>query len=80
MAPSEVESPDMPDIEMESVGSRHIRLGKYDPDDLTAGIRRPQVATAELAGKVGNTIQRMRVSAISDLEELSGWIKTKIER
>ena len=71
-APSEIESPDMPDIEMESVGSRHSGLGEYDPDDLTAEIRRPQVTTAELAGNGGNTIQRMRVSAISDLKEFSG--------
>ena len=61
-------SANIPDVDMESVGSRHSRR-EYDPDNLIADEpRRPQVATAE----IGLIIQRIRVSAIYDLKEFSG--------
>uniref|UniRef100_A0AAV1V3L9 Uncharacterized protein n=1 Tax=Peronospora matthiolae TaxID=2874970 RepID=A0AAV1V3L9_9STRA len=67
----------MPNVEMESVGSdiyQHIHeAAEYDPDDLwMSEPRRPQVAATGATTGGGNTTQRIRISAISELKEFSG--------
>ena len=67
------ESPDVPDVDMESVASEHVlQKAEYDPDDLwIPEPRKPQVATiGDSSHNV--TTQRIRVSAISELKEFSG--------
>ena len=62
----------IPDIEMELVGSRHSQTDEYDEYDLWAAEpRRPQVATAESNANMGTVIQRLPASAISELMEFS---------
>ncbi|EGZ18355.1 hypothetical protein PHYSODRAFT_332166 [Phytophthora sojae] len=65
------------DVDMESVGSHdHPENWEYDPDDVGAvGTRRLAAAstaasTTPLAGTA--TIQRVRISAISDLKDFTG--------
>uniref|UniRef100_A0AAV1VBW5 CCHC-type domain-containing protein n=1 Tax=Peronospora matthiolae TaxID=2874970 RepID=A0AAV1VBW5_9STRA len=71
------ESLDMPDVEMESVGSdiyQHIHeAAEYDPDDLwMPEPRRPHVAATGATTGGGSITQRIRISAISELKEYSG--------
>uniref|UniRef100_A0AAV1VHY5 Retrotransposon gag domain-containing protein n=1 Tax=Peronospora matthiolae TaxID=2874970 RepID=A0AAV1VHY5_9STRA len=71
------ESLDMPDVEMESVGSdtyQQIHHGtEYDPDDLwMPEPRRPHVAATGVTTGGENITQRIRISAISELKEFSG--------
>ncbi|POM61646.1 hypothetical protein PHPALM_29311 [Phytophthora palmivora] len=71
---AKVQGPGSLDVEMESVRSEHrTSRWKYDPDDIdfpTAA--RATVATAT-TGSAGSTmIQRIRISAISDLKEFTG--------
>uniref|UniRef100_A0AAV1VKB8 Retrotransposon gag domain-containing protein n=1 Tax=Peronospora matthiolae TaxID=2874970 RepID=A0AAV1VKB8_9STRA len=68
---------DMPDVEMESVGSdiyQHIHeAAEYDPDDLwMPEPRRPHVAATGATTGGGSITHRIRISAISELKELSG--------
>ena len=66
-------APNIPDVEMESVGSRHSQTEEYDPDDLWASEpRHLQVAMAKSNANMGTVIQRLRVFAISELTEFSG--------
>lgn len=63
----------IPDVEMESVGSRHSRSNIGDPLELgLEDLRRPLVAAAEAMPSGGFTTQRIRVSAIADLKEFTG--------
>ena len=72
--------PNIPDVEMKSVGSRHSQTEEYDADDLWAAEpRRLQVATTESNANMGTVIQRLQVSAISELKEFSGRTKMKTE-
>ncbi|CAI5706020.1 unnamed protein product [Peronospora farinosa] len=61
---------DIPDVDMESVGSTH---DEYDPDDLTFPMisARATVAAAT-AGGPPTVVPHIRVSASSDLKEFSG--------
>ncbi|CAI5706521.1 unnamed protein product [Peronospora effusa] len=61
---------DIPDVDMESVGSTH---DEYDPDDLAFPMTsaRATVATAT-AGGPPTVVPHIRVSASSDLKEFSG--------
>ncbi|GMF20116.1 unnamed protein product [Phytophthora fragariaefolia] len=66
-------APEMQDVDMESVGSRHDPLDEFDPDDLSINIsRRAAVASAETSTNAGVAAPRIRVSAISELKEFSG--------
>ena len=63
----------IPDVEMESVGSHHTRSNHYDMEDLgPEDLRRPLVANAEIAPSSGIAPQRIRMSAIADLQEFTG--------
>ncbi|POM64368.1 Hypothetical protein PHPALM_20106 [Phytophthora palmivora] len=71
---AKVQDPGSQDVEMESVRSEHsTSRWEYDPDNIdfpTAA--RATVATAT-TGSAGSTmIQRVRISAISDLKEFTG--------
>ncbi|POM60947.1 hypothetical protein PHPALM_30120, partial [Phytophthora palmivora] len=71
---AKVQDPGSQDVDMESVRSEHSTTQwEYDPDDIdfpTAA--RATVATAT-TGSAGSTmIQRVRISAISDLKEFMG--------
>ncbi|OWY93286.1 hypothetical protein PHMEG_00037374, partial [Phytophthora megakarya] len=66
------------DIDMESVGSPDPHSWEYDPDDL--GISsfsghnsvRAAVTSAAIGSEGSSLIQRVRISAISDLKEFTG--------
>ena len=63
----------MLDIDMDSVGLRLSRSHEHDRERRDQGIRRlPQVATAEASDGGGFSNQRIRMSAIAELKELSG--------
>ncbi|GMF20526.1 unnamed protein product [Phytophthora fragariaefolia] len=70
---------EMPDVNRESVGSRHDPLGEFDPNDLSIDVpRRAAVASAETSTNAGVAAPRIQVSAISKLKELkivreAGW-------
>ena len=59
---------------MESNTYDQIRKrAEYDPDDLwMAEPRRPQVAATGVTTGASSVIQRIRISAISELKEFSG--------
>ncbi|CAI5718029.1 unnamed protein product [Peronospora effusa] len=64
---------DIPDVEMELVGSRHSRSNIGGPLDLGfEDLRRPLVAAAEAMQSGGFTTQRIRVSAIANLKKFTG--------
>ncbi|KAE9289081.1 hypothetical protein PR003_g25649 [Phytophthora rubi] len=68
-------NPGTRDVEMESAGSDDLeRLQwEYDPDDLDLPAAAPAaVATAAVGSSESTLIQRVRISAISDLKELTG--------
>ncbi|KAE8988836.1 hypothetical protein PR002_g21634 [Phytophthora rubi] len=62
------------DVDMESVGSQdHPELWEYDPDDLDMGATRQTAATAAAVAPTGSpAVQRIKISAISDLKEFTG--------
>ncbi|OWY92670.1 LOW QUALITY PROTEIN: hypothetical protein PHMEG_00038234 [Phytophthora megakarya] len=66
------------DIDMESVSSPDPHSGEYDPDDLgfpsSSGHTscRVAVTTAAIGPGGSSLIQRIRISAISDLKEFTG--------
>ncbi|OWY98395.1 LOW QUALITY PROTEIN: hypothetical protein PHMEG_00030855 [Phytophthora megakarya] len=67
------------DVDMESVGTPDLDSWEYDPDDLgipsSSGRNsgRAAVATAAIgSGNSSSLIQRVRISAISDLKEFTG--------
>ncbi|OWY91015.1 hypothetical protein PHMEG_00040576, partial [Phytophthora megakarya] len=67
------------DVDMESVGTPDLDSWEYDPDDRgipsSSGRNsgRAAVATAAIgSGNSSSLIQRVRISAISDLKELTG--------
>ena len=63
----------MPDIDMESVGSRPNGSHSYGHEHREQGGKRlPQVATAGAAESGGFSNQRIRVSVIDELKEFSG--------
>ncbi|CAI5701674.1 unnamed protein product [Peronospora effusa] len=63
----------IPDVKMESVGSRHRRSNIGDPLDLgLEDLRRTLVVAAEAMPSGGFTTQQIRVSAIADLKECNG--------
>ena len=67
----------MPDVDMESVESNTYdqiqQEAEYDPDDLwMAKPRRPQVSATGVTNDTNSVIQRIRISAISELKEFSG--------
>ncbi|KAL4163229.1 hypothetical protein KRP22_014808 [Phytophthora ramorum] len=65
--------PKYEDVDMESVGSHHPSPWDYDPDDLEAPRSgRVTVATAAAGSNGTSMIQRVRISAISDLKEFLG--------
>ncbi|POM64875.1 Hypothetical protein PHPALM_19538, partial [Phytophthora palmivora] len=69
-----VQDPGSQDVDMESVRSEHsTSRWEYDPDDIDFPMAaRATVATAT-TGSAGSTmIQRVRISAISDLKEFTG--------
>ncbi|KAE8885050.1 hypothetical protein PF005_g10322 [Phytophthora fragariae] len=59
---------------MESVVSQdHPELWEYDPDDLDIGATRRTAATAAAVAPTGSpAVQRVKISAISDLQEFAG--------
>ena len=64
---------DMPDIDMESVGSRPKGSHDYGHEHREQGGKRlPHVATAGAAESGGFSNQRIRVSVIDELKEFSG--------
>ncbi|KAE8960784.1 hypothetical protein PR001_g30267, partial [Phytophthora rubi] len=68
-------NPGTRDVEMESAGSDDLeRLQwEYDPDDLDLPTAAPAaVATAAAGSSESTLIQRVRISAISDLKEFTG--------
>ncbi|KAE8875905.1 hypothetical protein PF003_g39995 [Phytophthora fragariae] len=68
-------NPGTRDVEMESAGSDDLeRLQwEYDPDDLDLPAAAPAaMATATVGASESTLIQRVRISAISDLKELTG--------
>ncbi|KAE8898262.1 hypothetical protein PF005_g19350 [Phytophthora fragariae] len=68
-------NPGTRDVEMESAGSEELeRLQwEYDPDDLDLPTSTPAaVATAAAGSSESTLIQRVRISAISDLKECIG--------
>nr|KAE8926447.1 hypothetical protein PF009_g23361 [Phytophthora fragariae] len=68
-------NPGTRDVEMESAGSDDLeRLQwEYDPDDLDPPTAAPAaVATAAAGSSESTLIQRVRISAISDLKEFTG--------
>ncbi|KAE8991161.1 hypothetical protein PR001_g21307, partial [Phytophthora rubi] len=68
-------NPGTRDVEMESAGSDDLeRLQwEYDPDDLDLPAAAPAaVATAAVGSSESTLIQRVRISAISDLKEFTG--------
>ncbi|KAE9113402.1 hypothetical protein PF010_g10078 [Phytophthora fragariae] len=62
------------DVDMESVGSQdHPELWEYDPNDLDMGATRQTAATAAAVAPTGSpAVQRIKISAISDLKEFTG--------
>ncbi|KAE8968640.1 hypothetical protein PF011_g27105 [Phytophthora fragariae] len=62
------------DVDMESVVSQdHPELWEYDPDDLDIGATRRTAATAAVVAPTGSpAVQRVEISAISDLKEFTG--------
>ncbi|KAE9335533.1 hypothetical protein PR003_g12964 [Phytophthora rubi] len=62
------------DVDMESVVSQdHPDLWEYDPDDLDIGATRRTAATAAAVIPTGSpAVQRVKISAISDLKEFTG--------
>ena len=63
----------MPDIDMESVGSRAGGSRDYGPEHREQGTSRlPQVATAGTAEMGGFSNQRIRMSAMAELKEFAG--------
>ncbi|KAE8893726.1 hypothetical protein PF003_g22062 [Phytophthora fragariae] len=68
-------NPGTSDVEMESAGSDDLeRLQwEYDPDDLDLPAAAPAaMATATVGASESTLIQRVRISAISDLKEFTG--------
>ncbi|KAE9275542.1 hypothetical protein PF001_g26535 [Phytophthora fragariae] len=68
-------NPGTRDVEMESAGSDDLeRLQwEYDPDDLDLPTAAPAAVSTAAAGSSESTlIQRVRISAISDLKEFTG--------
>ena len=58
------------DVEMESVESYRDRSGEHDQERKGLGaLRRPQVATAGTARTGGFSVQRIRLSAMTDLNK-----------
>ena len=71
------ENNNMPDVDMESVGSNAYnqihRRAEYDTDDLwMSELRQLQVAAIGLTTGASAVTQRIRMSAMSELKELSG--------
>ncbi|KAE9270592.1 hypothetical protein PR003_g30770 [Phytophthora rubi] len=62
------------DVDMESVVSQdHPELWEYDPDDLDIGAtRRTATTAAAVAPTESPAVQRVKISAISDLKEFTG--------
>ncbi|KAE9282870.1 hypothetical protein PR003_g27290, partial [Phytophthora rubi] len=62
------------DVDMESVVSQdHPELWEYDPDDLDIGATRRTAVTAAAVASTGSpAVQRVKISAISDLKEFTG--------
>ncbi|OWZ21298.1 hypothetical protein PHMEG_0004183 [Phytophthora megakarya] len=62
------------DVEMESIGSSdHGSRWEYDPDDVDFPASAQATMATAAAGSTSTTmIQRVRISAISDLEEFTG--------
>ncbi|KAG3101485.1 hypothetical protein PI125_g14448 [Phytophthora idaei] len=63
------------DVEMESVGEVDLAdlHEEFDPDDLDFPSPSPAVVVATVSGGGGSSmIQRVRISAISDLKEFTG--------
>ncbi|POM60970.1 hypothetical protein PHPALM_30090, partial [Phytophthora palmivora] len=71
---AKVQDPGSQDVDMESVRSEHsTSRWRYDPDDIdfpTAARATVAATTTESAG--ATMIQRIRISAISDLKEFTG--------
>ena len=63
----------MPDIDMESVGSRPNGSHDYGHEHREQGCKRlPQVVTAGAAESGGFTTQRIRMSAMAELKAFDG--------
>ena len=63
----------MPDIDMESVGSRRNGSRDYGHEHREQGVKRlSQVATARAAESGEFSNQRIRISAMAQLKEFSG--------
>jgi hypothetical protein len=62
------------DVDMESAGSQdHPEHWEYDPDDLDMGSARRTATTAAAIAPTGSSaVQRVKISAISDLKEFTG--------
>ncbi|KAE8902425.1 hypothetical protein PF005_g21719 [Phytophthora fragariae] len=75
LAARALSNPGTRNVEMESAGSDDLeRLQwEYDPDDLDLPAAAPAaVATAAVGSSESTLIQRVRISAISDLKEFTG--------
>ncbi|KAG3057956.1 hypothetical protein PI125_g25309, partial [Phytophthora idaei] len=80
-ATREAGHPGSQDVEMESVGEVDLAdlHEEFDPDDLNFPSPSHAVVVAMTGGGGGSSmIQRVRISAISDLKEFTGKYKTKI--
>ncbi|EGZ15258.1 hypothetical protein PHYSODRAFT_509699 [Phytophthora sojae] len=63
------------DVEMESAGSpdQDLSQWEYDPDDIDLPSSAPAAVATAASGSTGSSlIQRVRISAMSDLKEFSG--------
>ncbi|KAE8962181.1 hypothetical protein PR001_g29793 [Phytophthora rubi] len=67
-------NPDEQDVDMESAGSQdHPEHWEYDPVDLDMRNARRTATTAASIAPIGSTaVQRVKISAISDLKEFTG--------
>ncbi|EGZ12861.1 hypothetical protein PHYSODRAFT_511466 [Phytophthora sojae] len=71
-APEATQNPGSQDVEMESTGSSDPdQHWEYDPDDIDFPV--PDTVATTATGSTGSAlIQRVRISALSDLKEFSG--------